>query len=152
MPDYDWTGGDLPNFVSHLECGLTGERYEAGRLHGLSRAGRPLLVRYDLNRVRRALPREALAGRPRNSYILATKVFGDMGGGDQGLSAKQIEKQLDASLKRLKTDFVDLYQCHRYDTNTPLAETMEALERQVMRGLGAPDPYAPDTQDDDHGR
>ena len=77
---------------------------------------------------------EALAGRKRNSYILATKVFGDMGGGEQGLSAKQIEKQLDASLKRLKTDFVDLYQCHRYDTNTPLAETMEALTKAVKSG------------------
>ena len=77
---------------------------------------------------------EALAGRKRNSYILATKVFGDMGGGEQGLSAKQIEKQLDASLKRLKTDFVDLYQCHRYDTNTPLAETMEALTKAIKSG------------------
>ena len=43
--------------VTHLECSLTGERYEADRLHGLSRAGRPLLVRYDLDGVRRALPR-----------------------------------------------------------------------------------------------
>ncbi|MBS0472000.1 MAG: aldo/keto reductase family protein [Proteobacteria bacterium] len=77
---------------------------------------------------------EALAGRRRDSYILATKVFGDMGGGNQGLSAKQIEKQLDDSLKRLRTDFVDLYQCHRYDTNTPLAETMEALTRAVKSG------------------
>ena len=77
---------------------------------------------------------EALAGRPRGSYILATKVFGDMGGGNQGLSAKQIEKQLDDSLKRLRTDFVDLYQCHRYDTNTPLAETMEALTKAVKSG------------------
>lgn len=77
---------------------------------------------------------EALAGRKRNSYILATKVFGDMGGGNQGLSAKQIEKQLDDSLKRLKTDFVDLYQCHRYDTGTPLDETMEALTKAVKSG------------------
>jgi aryl-alcohol dehydrogenase-like predicted oxidoreductase len=77
---------------------------------------------------------EALAGRPRGSYILATKVFGDMGDGNQGLSAAQIEKQLDASLKRLRTDFVDLYQCHRYDSNTPLAETMEALTKAVKSG------------------
>jgi len=68
MADYDWTGGELPNFVSHLECGLTGERYEAGRLHGLSRAGRPLLVRYDLDGVRKALPREALASRPQSLW------------------------------------------------------------------------------------
>ena len=77
---------------------------------------------------------EALATRKRDSYILATKVFGDMGGGNQGLSRAQIEKQLDASLKRLRTDFVDLYQCHRYDPNTPLEETMEALTRAVKSG------------------
>jgi aryl-alcohol dehydrogenase-like predicted oxidoreductase len=77
---------------------------------------------------------EALAGRKRSSYILATKVFGDMGGGNQGLSRAQIEKQLDDSLKRLRTDFVDLYQCHRYDTNTPLEETMEALTGAVKSG------------------
>ena len=64
MPDYAWTGGDLPSFVTHLECSLTGERYEPDRLHGLSRAGKPLLVRYDLDGIRRALPREALAKRP----------------------------------------------------------------------------------------
>ncbi|WP_294049834.1 threonine synthase [Sphingomonas sp.] len=55
---------DRPTFVTHLECSMTGERYEADRLHGLSRAGRPLLVRYDLAGVKAALPREALAGRP----------------------------------------------------------------------------------------
>ena len=77
---------------------------------------------------------EALASRPRNSYILATKVFGQMSASDQGLSRAQIEKQLDASLKRLRTDFVDLYQCHRYDTGTPLVETMEALTRAVKSG------------------
>src|SRR5438270_10127312 len=68
MSDYDWTGGDLPTFVSHLECSLTGERYEADRLHGLSKAGRPLLVRYDLDGVRKALPREALAARPQTLW------------------------------------------------------------------------------------
>ncbi len=49
---------ELPGFVTHLECSMTGERYEADRLHGLSRAGRPLLVRYDLDGVRAALTRE----------------------------------------------------------------------------------------------
>jgi threonine synthase len=63
MTQHDWTGGDLPTFVTHLECSLTGEHYPADRLQGLSRAGRPLLVRYDLDGVRRALPREALAAR-----------------------------------------------------------------------------------------
>jgi aryl-alcohol dehydrogenase-like predicted oxidoreductase len=77
---------------------------------------------------------EALAGRSRESYILATKLFFPMTDTDSGLSAAQIEKQLDASLKRLKTDFVDLYQCHRYDEGTPLEETMQALTRAVESG------------------
>jgi len=77
---------------------------------------------------------EALAGRKRDSYVLATKVFFPMSDSDKGLSRAQIEKQLDASLKRLKTDFVDLYQCHRYDTATPLDETMEALTSAVKSG------------------
>jgi threonine synthase len=51
-------------FVTHLECSMTGERYEADQVHGLSRVGRPLLVRYDLEGVRGALTREALAARP----------------------------------------------------------------------------------------
>jgi threonine synthase len=54
---------DRPTFVSHLECSLTGERYPADVLHGLSRAGRPLLVRYDLDQLGRSLRREDLAGR-----------------------------------------------------------------------------------------
>ena len=77
---------------------------------------------------------EALSTRKRDSYVLATKLWGDMGGGNQGLSRAQIEKQLDDSLKRLRTDFIDLYQCHRYDPNTPLEETMEALTRAVKSG------------------
>jgi threonine synthase len=55
---------DRPTFVTHLECSLTGERYEADRLHGLSAAGKPLLVRYDLEGVRAALTKGALAARP----------------------------------------------------------------------------------------
>lgn len=77
---------------------------------------------------------EALAGRPRDSYILATKLFFPMTDSDRGLSAAQVEKQLDASLKRLRTDYVDLYQCHRYDEETPLEETMRALTRAVESG------------------
>jgi threonine synthase len=57
-------GEDHPNFVTHLECSMTGEHYAAGEVHGLSRAGRPLLVRYDLESARGQLTREALAGRP----------------------------------------------------------------------------------------
>ena len=77
---------------------------------------------------------EALKGRPRDSYVLATKLFFPMTDTDYGLSRAQIEKQLDASLKRLQTDVIDLYQCHRYDSGTPLEETMEALTRAVESG------------------
>jgi aryl-alcohol dehydrogenase-like predicted oxidoreductase len=77
---------------------------------------------------------QALQDRPRDSYILATKLYFPMTETDFGLSRGQVEKQLDASLKRLRTDYVDLYQCHRYDGGTPLEETMEALTRAVESG------------------
>jgi aryl-alcohol dehydrogenase-like predicted oxidoreductase len=77
---------------------------------------------------------EALQGRERASYVLATKLFFPMTETDRGLSRAQVEKQLDASLKRLRTDHVDLYQCHRYDWDTPLEETLEALMRAVESG------------------
>ena len=77
---------------------------------------------------------EALQGRARDSYVLATKVFFPMSDTNRGLSRAQIEKQLEGSLRRLRTDFVDLYQCHRYDWDTPLEETMEALTRAVDSG------------------
>jgi 1-deoxyxylulose-5-phosphate synthase len=77
---------------------------------------------------------EVLAGVPRSSYVLATKVFFPMSDEDHGLSAAQIEKQLAASLRRLRVDYVDLYQCHRYDSDTPLEETMAALTRAVQQG------------------
>jgi threonine synthase len=68
MAELDWTGDDLPTFVTHLECGLTAERCPADTMHTLSKAGRPLLVRYDLDGVRRALPRGTLEGRPRTLW------------------------------------------------------------------------------------
>jgi aryl-alcohol dehydrogenase-like predicted oxidoreductase len=77
---------------------------------------------------------EALTGIKRERYVLATKLFFPMNGADRGLSRTQVQKQLDASLKRLKVDYVDLYQCHRYDFETPLEETMEALTREVNSG------------------
>ena len=79
---------------------------------------------------------DALKERPRDSYVLATKLFFPMDdtGENQGLSRDQVFKQLDDSLRRLRTDFVDLYQCHRYDSNTPLEETMEALSEVVRQG------------------
>jgi aryl-alcohol dehydrogenase-like predicted oxidoreductase len=77
---------------------------------------------------------EVLAGRERSSYVLATKVYFPMSDTDQGLSAAQIHKQIDASLLRLQTDYVDLYQCHRFDPDTPLEETMGALTEVVQAG------------------
>jgi len=77
---------------------------------------------------------DALRGRSRDSYVLGTKVYFPMSDSDRGLSAKQIERQLDASLQRLNTDYVDLYQCHRYDVDTPLEETMGALTSAVASG------------------
>jgi aryl-alcohol dehydrogenase-like predicted oxidoreductase len=77
---------------------------------------------------------EVLAGRERSSYVLATKLYFPMSDTDRGLSAEQIHKQIDASLRRLQTDYVDLYQCHRYDHATPLPETMQALTEVVRAG------------------
>ncbi|MDB9458273.1 aldo/keto reductase family protein [Dolichospermum circinale CS-1225] len=77
---------------------------------------------------------EVLQGIDRSSYLLATKVFFPTSPVDRGLSAAQIKKQIDASLNRLRTDYVDLYQCHRYDPDTPLEETMTALTEVVRQG------------------
>lgn len=77
---------------------------------------------------------EVLQGIDRSSYLLGTKVFFPTSPTDKGLSAPQIRKQIDASLSRLRTDYVDLYQCHRYDPETPLEETMMALTEVVRQG------------------
>jgi len=77
---------------------------------------------------------ETLNDYSRKDYVLATKLYFPMSESDCGLSAKQIHKQIDASLRRLRTDYVDLYQCHRYDDETPLAETMQALSQVVAAG------------------
>ncbi len=78
---------------------------------------------------------EALRAYPRDRYLIATKLYFPVGDApDRGLSAVQIEKQLDHSLKRLGVDYIDLYQCHRYDVETPLHETMGALDRAVKSG------------------
>jgi aryl-alcohol dehydrogenase-like predicted oxidoreductase len=79
---------------------------------------------------------EILSGRPRDSYILATKVWGQMSDDpdDRGLSAAQIAKQIDASLERLRTDYVDLYQAHRFDADVAIEETIEALQKVVDEG------------------
>ncbi|HEX9997440.1 MAG TPA: aldo/keto reductase family protein [Abditibacterium sp.] len=78
----------------------------------------------------------ALKGYRRDSYVLATKVFFRMGDGpnDTGLSRKHIMEQAHASLRRLGTDYIDLYQCHRYDDSVPLDETLRALDDLVRQG------------------
>jgi aryl-alcohol dehydrogenase-like predicted oxidoreductase len=77
---------------------------------------------------------DALARRDRSSYVLATKLYFPMSDTDRGLSAAQVHKQIDGSLSRLRTDYVDLYQCHRYDVEAPLEETMGALSEVVRQG------------------
>jgi aryl-alcohol dehydrogenase-like predicted oxidoreductase len=78
----------------------------------------------------------ALKGFERESYFLATKVYFPMGEGpnDRGLSRKHIMEQCHASLRRLGADYVDLYQCHRYDEDAPLEETLRALDDLVRQG------------------
>lgn len=70
----------------------------------------------------------------RDDVIIATKLGGDMGDGKKGLSAGYIQQAVDASLKRLKTDYIDLYQAHYDDPDTPQAETMEAFDALVKAG------------------
>lgn len=79
---------------------------------------------------------ETLKAFPRESFVLATKVFGKMGDGpnDQGLSRKHIKEQCDASLKRLGMDYIDIYYCHRFDPETPVEETLRALDDLVRQG------------------
>ncbi|MHB1010883.1 MAG: aldo/keto reductase, partial [Propionibacteriaceae bacterium] len=97
---------------------------------------------------------EEITGKAVKSYtrredvVLATKLNGKMGDGPggQGLSRRAVMEQVDASLRRLDTDYIDLYQIHRYDPNTPVEETMEALHDVVKAGkvryLGASSMYA----------
>jgi len=79
---------------------------------------------------------ELLKDRPRSNYVLATKVFFPMGEGpnDRGLSRKHIMEQCHASLRRLRTDYIDLYQCHRHDENTPMEETIRAMDDLIQQG------------------
>lgn len=79
---------------------------------------------------------DILKGEDRSSYVLATKVYWPMSDNpnDKGLSRKHIIESCDRSLKRLKTDYVDLYQAHRFDPEVPLEETLRAFDDLVRRG------------------
>src|SRR5205823_747449 len=96
---------------------------------------------FDTANVYAAGKAEEVVGRAlrkyrRDDYAVATKVYFPMGPGpnDKGLSRKHIREQCDASLKRLGLDYVDLYQCHRYDTETPIDETLRALNDLITAG------------------
>jgi aryl-alcohol dehydrogenase-like predicted oxidoreductase len=102
-----------------LDCGIT--LFDTANQYGAGEAERVL--------------GEALRSYPRDRYQIATKLYFPVGEEpDHGLSAGQIEKQLNRSLERLGAEYIDLYQCHRYDKETPLEETMTALDRAVRAG------------------
>ena len=101
-----------------LECGIT--LLDTANVYGRGAAERVL--------------GEALTGVQRDSYVLATKLYFPMSDADKGLSRAQVTKQLHDSLERLRVDTIDLYQCHRYDSETPLEETMRALTDAVQSG------------------
>jgi voltage-dependent potassium channel beta subunit len=90
---------------------------------------------YALGKAEEALG-AALAGVPRKDVVVATKVFWPTGPGpnDRGLSRKHVMESCDASLRRLRTDYVDVYQCHRFDPDVPLEETVRAMEDLVRKG------------------
>lgn len=102
-----------------VDCGIT--LFDTANQYGAGEAERVL--------------GEALRSHPRDRYLIATKLFFPVGDEpDHGLSAAQIEKQLNRSLQRLGVEYIDLYQCHRFDNETPLEETLTALDRAVRAG------------------
>jgi 1-deoxyxylulose-5-phosphate synthase len=102
-----------------VDCGIT--LFDTANQYGAGEAERVL--------------GEALRGYPRDRYMIATKLYFPVGDEpDRGLSAAQIDMQLNRSLERLGVDWIDLYQCHRYDKETPLDETLTALDKAVCAG------------------
>jgi aryl-alcohol dehydrogenase-like predicted oxidoreductase len=103
-----------------FECGITS--YDTADVYAGTRA--------------EAVLGNALKGRRRESYELFTKVYWPTGTGknDRGLSRKHIMESCNASLKRLKTDYIDLYQAHRFDYETPLEETLSAFDDLIRQG------------------
>jgi len=90
---------------------------------------------YNRGRAEEVLGR-CLAGHQRDSFVLTTKVFAPMGEGpnDRGLSAKHVREQCEASLRRLKMEYLDLYLCHRPDPDTPLEETIRVMDTLANQG------------------
>lgn len=103
-----------------LDCGIT--TFDTADIYGMGRS--------------ESLLGRALAGSPRESVVICTKVFFPTGAGPNGsgLSRKHVREAIDASLRRLGTDYVDLYTAHRYDPQTPLEETMTAFADLVRAG------------------
>lgn len=103
---------------------------------------------YSLGKSEEVLGRALRDFAKRDDVVIATKVYNPMGSGpnDRGLSRKHIMASIDASLRRLGTDYVDLYQIHRWDKETPIEETLEALHDVVKAGkacyIGASSMYA----------
>jgi 1-deoxyxylulose-5-phosphate synthase len=121
-----WTtfGGSL---VDDAAIGLVDAAFDAG-INFFDTANT-----YSEGRSEQVLGR-ALAGRPRDSYVLATKVRAQAPDGGRGLSRAQVLHQIDQSLERLGAEFVDLYQCHWWDEEVPLVETLEAMTEIVEAG------------------
>ncbi len=125
---------------------LTVDRHGQERANALHRRAYELGINfYDTANVygageTEAMVAEALSPFPRDTYVLATKVYFPMAGhpfpgaNDRGLSRKHIFEQCERSLLELDTDYIDLYQCHRYDEETPLAETCRAMNDLIGMG------------------
>lgn len=90
---------------------------------------------YNLGQAEKVLGK-ALRKYPRSSLVVASKIFFPMGDGpnDRGLSRKHMTEQMDAILKRLQMDYVDILYCHRYDGETPLYETLRTMDDFVRKG------------------
>src|SRR6266702_441813 len=132
--------GQGPLTVSEISVGAAVERQRAiACIHAALDHGITLFDTanmYGAGEAERVLG-EALrtSSKSRDQYLVATKLFNPVPPEpDKGLSAAQVAKQLDRSLERLGVDYIDLYQCHRYDNETPLDETLEALDRAVKSG------------------
>ena len=151
--------------VSRICLGCMGFGGTTGRIAGLTEdEARPLVVRalkvginyFDTADVySRGMSEEILGKGPfqgirvaRDRVVIATKVFNPTGDGvnQRGLSRKHIRHAIDDSLRRLSTDYVDLYQIHRFDPDTPVEETLEALTSVVKAGkalyIGASSMYS----------